>query len=72
MLPMSVARSSAGMLTIGRIAHRREGVTGLSVIYDCLVGTDMRLEESGDLNCTLYDIDIISTFLKQKGAGTRF
>jgi len=25
-LPMSVARSSVGMLTIGRIAYRREGV----------------------------------------------
>ena len=45
MLPMSVARSFSGMLTIGRIAYRREGVTplgtaqrGRSVIsYDCLV-----------------------------------
>ena len=27
-LPMSVARSSSGMLTIGRIAFRREGVDG--------------------------------------------
>jgi len=27
-LPMSVARSSSGMLTIGRIAYRQEGVTG--------------------------------------------
>jgi len=26
MLPMSVARSSSGMFTIGRIAYRREGV----------------------------------------------
>ena len=29
MLPMSVARSSSGMLTIGRIAYRREGETGV-------------------------------------------
>jgi len=29
MLPMSVARSSSGMLTIGRIAYWREGVTGV-------------------------------------------
>jgi len=29
MLPMSVARSSSGMFTIGRIAYRREGVTGV-------------------------------------------
>ena len=26
MLPMSVARSSSGMFTIGRIAYRREGI----------------------------------------------
>ena len=42
MLPMSVARSSSGMLTIGRIAYRREGgdgsaQRGRSVLYDCLV-----------------------------------
>ena len=42
MLPMSVARSSSGMLTIGRIANRREGgdgsaQRGQSVIYDYLV-----------------------------------
>jgi len=41
MLPMSVARSS-GMLTIGRIAYRREGGDGSSqrwrsVVYGCLV-----------------------------------
>jgi len=43
MLPMSVAWSS-GMLTIGRIAYRREwqrgdgsAQRGRSVIYDCLV-----------------------------------
>ena len=29
MLPMSMARSSSGILTIGRIAYRREGVTGV-------------------------------------------
>ena len=29
MLPMSVARSFSGMLKIGRIAYRREGVTGV-------------------------------------------
>ena len=39
---MSVTRSSCGMLTIGRIACRREGgdrsaQRGRSVIYDCLV-----------------------------------
>ena len=28
-LPMSVARSSSGTLVIGRIAYRREGVTGV-------------------------------------------
>ena len=42
MLSMSVARSSSGMLTIGRIAYRREGgdgsaQRGRSGIYDCLV-----------------------------------
>jgi len=42
MLPVSVARSSSGMLTIGRIACRREGgdgsaQRGQSVIYNCLV-----------------------------------
>jgi len=42
MLPMSVARSSSGTLTIGRIAYRREGgdgsaQRGRSVIYYCLV-----------------------------------
>jgi len=41
MLPMSVARSSSGTLTIGHIAYRREwGVgsaqRGRSVIYDSL------------------------------------
>jgi len=41
-LPMSVARSSSGMLTIGRIAYRREGGDGSAqrggiVIYDCVV-----------------------------------
>jgi len=40
-LPMSVARSSSGMLTTGRIACRQEGGdggarSGRSVIYDCL------------------------------------
>jgi len=42
MLPMSVARSFSGTLTIGRIACRREGSDGSaqrrrSVMYDCLV-----------------------------------
>ena len=42
MLFMSLAQSSSGMLTIGRIAYRREGgdgsaQRGWSVIYDCLV-----------------------------------
>jgi len=42
MLPISVARSSSGTLTIGRIAYRRDGgdwfaQRGRSVIYDCLV-----------------------------------
>jgi len=42
MLPMAVARSSSGTLTIGCIAYRREGSDGSaqhgrSVIYDCLV-----------------------------------
>jgi len=46
MLPMSVARSSTGMLMIGRIANRQEGhdgsaQRGRSVIYDCLVLTDI-------------------------------
>jgi len=41
-LPMSMARSSSGMLTIGRIAYRRErgdgtAQRGRSVIYDYLV-----------------------------------
>jgi len=30
-LLMSVARSSPGMLTIGRIAYRREGLTGVHI-----------------------------------------
>jgi len=42
MLPMSVARSSSGTLTIGRIASRCErgdgsAQRGRSVTYDCLV-----------------------------------
>jgi len=42
MLPMYVARSSSGMLTIGRIAYCRDGgdgsaQRGRSIIYDCLV-----------------------------------
>jgi len=42
MLPMSVAWSSFGKLTIGPIAYRREGVTGIHSAgemynYDCLV-----------------------------------
>jgi len=42
MLPMSMAQSSSGMLTIGRIAYRLEGgdgsaQRGRSVIFDCLV-----------------------------------
>jgi len=46
MLPMSVARSSIGTLTIGRIACRREGgygsaQRGRSVIYDCLVSSEI-------------------------------
>jgi len=39
-LSMSIAKSS-DMLTIGRVAYRREGADGtaqrVSVIYDCLV-----------------------------------
>ena len=40
--PMSVARSSFGTVTIGRISYRREGGDGSAqrgrcVIYDCLV-----------------------------------
>jgi len=43
-LPMSVARFSSGMLTIGRIAFRQEGGDGSaqierSVIHDCPVLT---------------------------------
>jgi len=42
LLPMSVARSSSGMLMIGRITYQREGgdrsaQRGRIVIYDCLV-----------------------------------
>ena len=42
MLLMSAARSSSGMLTIGRIAYRREGGDGSAqrggiVNYDCVV-----------------------------------
>jgi len=41
-VPTSVARSCSGMLTIGRVAYRREGgdgsaQRGRSAIYDCLV-----------------------------------
>ena len=47
MLPMYVARSASGLLTIGRIAYRGgtweggdgSGQRGQSVIYDCLVMT---------------------------------
>jgi len=51
-LPMSVARSSSGMLTIGRIAYRREGgdgsaQRGRSVIYDCLVCYGAPIRRSG-------------------------
>ena len=54
MLPVSVARSSSGMLTIGRIAYQREGgdgsaQRGRSVIYDCLVITST-------LNCYIITI----------------
>ena len=42
MLPMSVAWSFSAMLTIGRIAYRQKGATGVHstdecVIYNCLV-----------------------------------
>jgi len=42
MLPMSVARSTPGILTISRIAYGREGgdgraQSGRSVIYECVV-----------------------------------
>ena len=48
---MSVAPSSFGMLTIGRIAYRREGGDGSaqcerSVIYDCLVLSVVREYEN--------------------------
>jgi len=48
MLLMSAARSSSGMLTIGRIAYRREGgdgsaQRGRSAIYDCLVSFGMQI-----------------------------
>jgi len=33
MLPMSVARSSSGMLTIGRIAYQREGGDGSGRVH---------------------------------------
>jgi len=51
MLPTSVARSSYGKFTMGRIAYRQEGgdvsaQRGRSVIYDCLVcfGVALALE----------------------------
>jgi len=42
MLPMAMAQSSSGILTIGRIVYWRErgdgsAQLGRSVIYDCLV-----------------------------------
>jgi len=43
MLPMSIAWFSSGMLTIGRIAYRREGVMRSSVIYDCLLPLPVQL-----------------------------
>jgi len=43
MLPMSIAWFSSGMLTIGRIAYRREGVMRCSVIYDCLLPLPVQL-----------------------------
>ena len=47
MLPMSMAQSSSGMLTIGRIAYQQEGVDGRAkcgrtVIHDCLVMATLR------------------------------
>jgi len=46
-LPMSVARSFSDTLTIGRIAYRREGVTGVhsagEVYYYCVVTVAMQL-----------------------------
>jgi len=38
LLPMSVARSSSGMLTIGRIAYLREGGDGVHSAAKCNLG----------------------------------
>jgi len=63
MLPMSMARSSSGTLTIGRIARRREGgdgsgQRGQSVIYDCLVVLEVTTTLWRPLNCVYYIIFI--------------
>jgi len=59
MLPVSVAQSSSGMLTIGRIAYHWKGgdgsaQCGQSVIYGCLVdfcsklaGADKEMADGG-------------------------
>jgi len=55
MLPMSVAQSSSGMLTIGCIACRQEGGDGSaqrvrSVVYDCLVISVIKVTYDAWLN----------------------
>jgi len=58
MFPMSVVRSSCGMLMISRIAYRREwgdgsAQRGRSVIYDCLVFVSNSEYSRYDLNVML-------------------
>jgi len=78
MLAMSVARSSAGMLTIGRIAYPREGgdgseQRGRSVIYYChVVSVIIRpylrvidLQQCQSLCCRLSDFQCILLRSKQ-------
>ena len=60
-LPMSVARSSSGMLTIGRIAHRREGddgsaQRGRSVIYDCHFWLQSHRSCDANVNTKSYEV----------------
>jgi len=72
MLPMSVARSSSGMMTIGRIAYRREegdgsAQRGRSVIYKyCLVSVVLyaaRLALAVSAQLHKYNIEVTSNSL---------
>ena len=69
LLPMSVARCSSGMLTIGRIDYRRKGGDGSaqrwqSVIYDCLVDWwAKRISQSLNQTNWIYILRRLLTYL---------